>query len=585
MKMIKDSISDSNTVTENPRSITKTRSVSTNLKFMSTKQNSFSTPDLTNMMNTDSVNVKTSPNTNDLDDIDLDVMDIERSNSLNTSTNQFINRPLALNISSNILWSHNLSSTLSSNCDPSAINLVGANVNDDKFLKEDLSGYCQMAPIVCHTSEDTKKEEIDGFRKTRTSTRNQIIEDVSGYCAMAPITSKKADRSPTPKSAVDCNIDAEASTNDPALDQTDRSNDDSVSYLDFSLLSSNQHSSNRMSNEENSSSGVSSDEGAAYTNFSSLSMSSCSIENVTKTDRDSFEDDAVSLTCTESSMNSPTIVPHDIIFSTKFDEKYPSYYPNNSIKTNYCDSNKYTVNNGASKAVYGSIKATANNENKCSLHSSETPTTPVNRMEVLTPVKVETTKLPKESASNFSPREKSDGEKLSNEKFNVTHDNIKLVKNSENSKFKENTLKNHVKQTFDSKKVLTETVVKAETPPSSPTIKSAKIQNRFVRNTRISTAAASPRRIYHKCATLATRFKPQPPIASFYQVESKQNTQIPQFSSKNNEENNTVDGVKSNVDATGGIMRFAALSRLKKIDLSPLRLKITSILQRPQSEF
>lgn len=149
-------------------------------------RSSFSTPDLTNMdiPRDQASSITRKEDVDEVDGGDLDVMDIERSNSLNTSTNQF-NRPPPINVSANLLWSHNLSMPMSmSTCDSSTVNLVGANVNSINTTSGfEMAGYCRMTPAK---NEDTPLVRSSTIQSPLL---NDIILDDT-YCTMAPLLPK-----------------------------------------------------------------------------------------------------------------------------------------------------------------------------------------------------------------------------------------------------------------------------------------------------------------------------------------------------------------------------------------------------------
>lgn len=566
--------------------MTKSRSENLNIDLLASKHNSFSTPDLTNI-----VDVSQQPN----DDADLDIMDIERSNSLNCSANQFLSRPPTLNISSNILWSHNLSSTLSSNCDSSAINLVGANVNSNSILREDLSGYCQMAPIIRNKTPPSIEQKStpkivseNGQDTVDACVANRLIETPSGYCHMAPIINQAA--KPTSNLA----LRADPCRN-ITFERKYEPEEDSFSLLEFSLLSNDKHSSHRSSNEENSSSGVSSDEGVIYTttslNSTALNDShlSCMAENIEN-------DDVISMTCTESS-TSPlnSSLP---FHTTKFDDKYPSYFPNTSCSSSptFIKTNRKSVsihNEPATKKTFDDrqrakpIEATSQTSD-----SSPSPSTPhinykkTNCKTVIksTPAKVQKTKQRKSSNVGTSIAAIVPGD----ENRCSYHRKEKNLKNSENCKFKINPTNNdHPKPKpapIEMKNVLTSADGNAKMYSFDKNVKTPKLPT-----------SSSPRRIYHKCATLATRLKTPPPTPNdvplnsidFNCRRSGGCSTLPSisksFSSDVVDAANSIEPGTSNKDGIS-LLRFASLSRFRKIDFSPLKHKINNILQRPNVE-
>lgn len=566
--------------------IAKSRSENLNIDLLASKHNSFSTPDLTNI-----VDVSQHPNDN-ADDADLDIMDIERSNSLNCSANQFLSRPPTLNISSNILWSHNLSSTLSSNCDSSAINLVGANVNSNTLLREDLSGYCQMAPIIRNKSPPLTEEmspakicPVSGLDTVDACSANRLIESASGYCQMAPII--KSTVSPASKADLIKNITFERKYD---LEE------DSFSLLEFSLLSNDKHSSHRGSNEENSSSGVSSDEGIIYTTTTSLNSTALNGSQLNRMTENNESDDVESIACTESP-NSPSKLNNTLPFyTTKLDEKYPSYFPNTSCTSSptFSSTSRQSANSRdesmARKPLYERQKTKCNEPTAQSTDSS--PSTPhINYKKTIfesviksTPAKVQKTKQRKGSTHSIvgvpiAAVVPGDENRCSYHRKEKNH------KNSENCKFKINQTNNknpQHKPAIETKNVLKNADGNAK---SHSFDKNGKIQKQ--------SSSSSPRRIYNKCATLATRLKTPPTTpteakADAFDFNCSRNGDCSTSISKSFSFD-VVDGTNSSESHTAnkdsiGILRFASLSRFRKFDFSPLKHRINNILQRPNIE-
>lgn len=560
--------------------LAKSRSENLNIDLLASKHSSFSTPDLTNI-----VDMSKQPN-DDADDADLDVMDIERSNSLNCSANQFLSRPPTLNISSNILWSHNLSSTLPSNCDTSAINLVGADVNGS-LLREDLSGYCQMAPIIRNktppTIESNTVVEIHSESAQDTvdgSSVSRVIENVSGYCQMAPIINqtRKTSSGAAAKSDPIKNISFERKS-DPE--------EDTSFIMEFSLLSKDKHSSHRRSNEENSSSGVSSDEGIIYTT-TTLNSTALDDSRLTHMSEDNEVDDATSIACTESP-SSPSPLNSTLPFhTTKFDEKYPSYFPNTHCSTSpiLIRTNRHSASPRSdptpTKPLYERQKS---KYTETTLQTTETPheTTKCKTVIKSTPAKVQKTKQRKNSTHMFvgtpiAPIVPGDENRCSYHRKEKNH------KNSENCKFKINhagTGNSRQKPAVEGKSVLTNADGNAKLHSF------AKMQK--------PTSSSSPRRIYNKCATLATRLKtpPQTPVDTsadpieFNCSRSDGCSTLPSISKSFSfdvvDSSNSTESGASSKDGIG-LLRFASLSRFRKIDFSPLKLRINNILQRPHIE-
>lgn len=363
-------------------------------------KNSFSTPDLTNIAACSaSLTTKTTmtatpippnePNVKtELDETDLDIMDIERSNSLNCSTSQFTCRPPPLNISDNILWSHNLSLTLSSTVNSSAINLVGANVNGrDSILGGDISGYCKMAPIL-----NTK----NSHQLARTSTKNfdepspkpnQSLDNSTIYCTMAPIMPKTDVPIQPNQDHVEQNV-----MKNVTFERQFDFDEDHPSTMDC-LMKSGEHSNDASLSDITSSSGVSSYDGASVTAMRCVTpsdvttttttttptpMITTAIESRATADDQRDSDDAISLTYTESPPHSAQVSRffNDspfIYHSSKFDEKTPSYFPNeivskrrqhvktsiNTVQLHMRTTKQFHITNGTDASSNGLIRSWA----------------------------------------------------------------------------------------------------------------------------------------------------------------------------------------------------------------------------------
>lgn len=571
--------------------IAKSRSENLNIDLLASKHNSFSTPDLTNI-----VDASQQQSNDNADDADLDIMDIERSNSLNCSANQFLSRPPTLNISSNILWSHNLSSTLSSNCDSSAINLVGANVNSNTLLREDLSGYCQMAPIIRNKSppltepkSPAKIYPVNGLDTVDACCANRLIENASGYCQMAPIINHTNATKSTGKADLTKNI-----TFDRKYDR----DEDSFSLLEFSLLSNDKHSSHRGSNEENSSSGVSSDEGIIYTTTTSLSSTALNDSQLNCMTEDIENDDAVSITCTESPNSSSPLNNTLPFHTTKFDEKYPSYFPNTSCSSSPTFSSSSRQSGNSREESLTRKPLYERQKSKCIEPTSQStespPSTPhisykkTNSETVIksTPAKVQKTKQRKGSTHSIV------GIPITaivpgDENLCSYHRKEKNHKNSENCKFKINQTNNKNpkhKPANETKNVLKNADGNAKSHSFDKNGKTPK-----------QSSSSSPRRIYNKCATLATRLKTPPTTPTeakadtfdFNYSRSGDCITLPpitkSFSFDVVDGTNSTESNNANKDGIG-LLRFASLSRFRKFDFSPLKHRINNILQRPNIE-
>lgn len=498
-----------------------------NSNLLANCKNSFSTPDLTNIIDMTSAQVPTTSTKAEIDETDLDVMDIERSNSLNCTTSQFMCRPPALNISSNILWSHNLSVTMSSSCDSSAINLVGANVNNaDSFFGHDMSGYCRMAPII--TKSNTSSPMIHP-KLERTSTtitpqlireHNQQMNSSSIYCLMAPIfRSSKTDDEKIVELTKNITFERNFEF-------------DEECQLECSMKSG---TNTVAPNDETSSSGVSSDDGMCTSNLNTTkSTSICE----TSMDR---HDDAISLTYTESPPQSARSnqfnEPSFTYQSSKFDEKLPSYFPNHS----HSDPGKYTA------------KRTINNNN----HGTETPKSKPKTTQYINSGK---------KANYYKTVMKSPAEAKTPpviQRRNSLSEMTNHIGGTSNSYPKENWC-------IDSKRIDNH---KYKSMPKPRAIESKKVllnldpNTKFGKSLKITRVTSSPRRIYNKCTIRITT----PPTETISNVSNSFNSS---FDSNVRISNGDI--------SSGGLIR--SWTRFRRIDFSPLRTRITSILQRTNSE-
>lgn len=514
----------------------KSQSEHCSVDLLSTKHNSFSTPDLTNIVDA------AHPAADDADDVDLDVMDIERSNSLNSSANQFLCRPPTLNISSNILWSYNLSSSMVSTQDQSKINLVGANVNVEQLLGEDISGYCRMAPIIKSHPPDAAdcKELAESKAGVETSFHLSRLIDNSGYCRMRPVLEQGAARCPSDEATIASNV---------TFERKYELDDATFCLADFSLLSSDKHSSNSGVPDETSSSGVSSDEGNAHlsNSFSSLSISPNTLREITS--RTSQADDAISLACTNSP-GTPDSVRSRHFCSTKIDEKYPSYFPN--------------LTQSSPKPKPSPADAATPKKPLYERQAAKTPTQPRHRR---------------------SEPPQHINYKQSNYKTVIKSTPAKVQKSKQRKSSNENIYSERLSQQSTNKKVLAQVDGNARVD--------------YEKNTSTAKAASSPRRIYAKCATLAARLKTPPstpsdapPTAFEFKRGDSANKAGNRMSITKSYSLDVVDGAAETrpkraepIGSSNGIMRFATISRLRKIDFSPLKTKLNNILQRPNIDY
>lgn len=532
-------------------------------------KNSFSTPDLTNIIESSkavavaATAAPAPPIKSEADETDFDVMDIERSNSLNCSSNQFAGRPTPLNISDNILWSHNLSVTLSSTANSSAINLVGANINNhDSFLGRDSSGYCKMAPIF---------NKNDRFKLTRTSTShfddqpNQLLESSSIYCAMAPILPKneivveQKMNSTTTESNILKNI---------TFERTFDLDEERPSFFDCSLKSIG-NSNHASLSDITTSSGVSSDDG----NVAALMSMRCNTPvNAVKDDDD---DDAISLTYTESpsqSAQSENIENPFIFPSSKFDQKTPSYFPNEKNAT-VQDTTKYTVNVKSPKLL-----------SKNGRKRTEPVAIPVQRESAPQPaivhfnqlknVKKQTckgvlktptsSKVQKSKQRRGSAAEShTDQRQLStykNENWYYESNSRRTYQPTENYKY------DTLPASFDSKNVLAHLDPNTKYEPNR--------HASFEKNSKTIKIKSSPRRIYNR---ITLRLKTPPSTPTDFTPDDRLNRSLDTAMRTNPELHMST----SSDNSRNGLIRSWA--RFRKIDFSPLKTRINSIWQRPNN--
>lgn len=526
--------------------------------LLASSKNSFSTPDLTNII--ESCKVAVTPVKCDADENDLDVMDIERSNSLNCSTHQFACRPAPLNISDNILWSHNLSITLSSTANSSAINLVGANVNNrDSFLGRDLSGYCKMAPILSKGDRKLVRTSTSNL-EDQLSISNQGLDSSSIYCTMAPILPKTDAPNESPVSAMMKNI---------TFERTFDFDEDRPSILDCSMKSI-EHSNHASLSDITTSSGVSSYDGngAALntTCVTPIETSDCRQEN----------DDAISLTYTESppqSAQSCHINESPFVYHlTKFDEKTPSYFPNETNST-VQETTKYTVNNKNPKQA---IK----NHRK----PSEPVTIPVHKTNKETDVLVTQLKNAKKQTCKGVLNTPTSGKvqkfkrrgSIPESNGHIEHHPTAIAYKNENW-YRDNEIcqplgnckYDTLPHSFESKKVLAHLDPNTKYEPNR--------HASFEKNSKATKIKSSPRRIYNKCA-LAIRLKTPPSTPTEMSPDERLNSSIDTVMRNKNFH------MSSSSDSSGnGLIRSWA--RFRKIDFSPLKTKINSIWQRPTQEY
>lgn len=535
--------------------------------LLATCKNSFSTPDLTNIIETPKVS--TAPVKCETEETDLDVMDIERSNSLNCSTNQFACRPAPLNISDNILWSHNLSLTLSSTVETSAINLVGANVNGrDSFLGRDSSGYCKMAPIFPTNGEGRQlmRTSTTKFEDQLTKS-NQLIDSSSIYCTMAPILPPKIDvpvRLST--EATDSNI-----LKNITFERTFDIDVDRPSILDCSMKSIENYNHASSLSDITTSSGVSSYDDS---NIAINTNARCITPFNTSNDDRKDNDDAISLTYTESPPQSAQSSYRNnenpfVYHSSKFDAKTPSYFPNENTSPSAQDSAKYTVNMKGPKLPA-----------KTRRKSTDPVAIPVNK-EIAEMVNLNQPlyKTPKKQVMKGVLNTPSSGkvQKLKQRRGSVPENNPHFDLHPNALTYKNDNMQNencfchHKSETlphkFDTKKVL------SHLDPNTR-FESNRHSN-FEKNPKAK-SKASPRRIYF---TLASRLKTPPSTPTDITPDDRLNHSL------DSAMRSTKAFQMANGADTSSNSLIRSWARFRKIDFSPLKTKINSIWQKPSSEY
>lgn len=529
-------------------------------------KNSFSTPDLTNIIESNKiVPTSSAPIKTEADEADFDVMDIERSNSLNCSTNQFAGRPTPLNVSENILWSHNLSLTLSSSANSSAINLVGANINGpDSFLGRDSLGYCKMAPIL---------DKNDRFKLVRTSTTNfdesnsdqpnQLLESTSIYCTMAPILPKSEQAEPK----INATLSESNALKNITFERTFDLDEDRPSLFDCSLKSIG-NSNHASLSDITTSSGVSSDDGNAA---AMMAMRCVTPVNATSNDPN-INDDAISLTFTESPPQSAQseVMENPFIFHlSKFDKKTPSYFPNEKTAT-VQDTTKYTVNvkspkfpskSGRKQTEPVAIPTLKENAPQTAIvHFNQLKNAKKQTCKgvLKTPIssKVQKSKQRRGSVTDNYTEQRA----FKNENWYYESGRHQAYQSTENYKY------DTLPASFESKNVLAHLDPNTKYEPN----RSASFQ----KNTTAMKIKSSPRRIYNK---ITLRLKTPPSTPTELTPEDRLNSSLDTALAMNPELHMSTSSENSRI----GLIR--SWTRFRKIDFSPLKTKINSIWQRPNN--
>lgn len=527
-------------------------------------KNSFSTPDLTNIIAPSPTTPSSSsePTKTVTDETDFDVMDIERSNSLNCSTNQFVSRPPQLNISDNILWSHNLSLTLSSTANSSAINLVGANVNGhDSVLGRDSLGYCKMAPIL---------DKNDRFKLIRTSTTNfddkpsELLNSSSIYCTMAPIL-RKTDQIIEPK--VNLTVSEPDALKNITFERTFDLEEGRSTIFDCSMKSI----ANSSLSDITTSSGVSSDDG----NIAAIMSMRCITPVNAVNNDEQNNDDAISLTYTESPPESAQsdVTENPFIFHvSKFDQKTPSYFPNEKTTT-VPETTKYTVNtkspklyakNGRKQTEPVTIPVPKENSHQTAIvHFNQLKNakkqTCKGVLKTPTSSKVQKSKQRRGSVTENHMDQHSPST-FKNENWYYESGPRHTYQPTENYKY------DTLPASFDSKNVLSHLNHNTKLEPNR--------SFSFEKNPKPSKIRSSPRRIYNK---ITLRLKTPPSTPNELTPEDCLNSSLDSAMRTNPELHLSTRSDNSR----NGLVRSWA--RFRKIDFSPLKTRINSILQRPNN--
>lgn len=563
-------------------------------------RSSFSTPDLTNAI--ESPKVANADRKEDIDQVDggdLDVMDIERSNSLNTSTNQFSRPiPIPINVSANIQWSHNLSMTMSSStCDSSAINLVGANVNSiDSISSFDLSGYCRMIPI--RGKEESSMEQTSTKQHNvgvSNSPNHFLLNNTSLYCTMAPLPAKsESTKSNPPKSQ-----QSKAKQTEHTKNITfERNFDLDHKPLDFSFQTEN----TEIKSVHNDSCGseLSSDEGIA-SSISNNTTKTLSMDNASICSTATFNDhvDHISPDVVNAQLTDDSPFCTD---SAKFDEKTPSYFPNASplAATASGESHtKYTVNRKQSrmlpklrrkKSSSGSHGGDTGDNNGEHPKKSPTIVDPTLHTPCKKPINHTTNNGPCKGhmSQQHKPRRNS-SDNIENHISCCSNDNCYGIYNRRDSRTltplhtlnsaNDNLAANGAK--YDSHRHL------------------LRYNNKYnLEKSQKYNKLASPRRIYNKCATFATRLRTSPPsspsmIVTDTETDSEYGfSRASDYSLHNRSFDSSISAVSkaetdyhmsSSADSSSGAI-LRSFARFRRIDFSPLKTKINNILQRTNAD-
>lgn len=570
-------------------------------------RSSFSTPDLTiAIAPPKSASIDCKKAVDEVDGGDLDVMDIERSNSLNTSTNQF-SRPIPINVSANIQWSHNLSTTMSSStCNSSAINLVGANVNSiDSISGFDLSGYCRMIPIRGKEESPMDQTSTKPINADAPKSPNHfLLNNTSVYCTMAALPTKGAPKteekmesikSATTKSQHSKEKHAELTKNITFARHFDF--DQQIPPLELSFQNEIAETKSAYNESISSDEGIASSISNNTTKTTSIdSASICSIATYNNDHIEHLSPDITKPQLTDASPNNTS--------PAKCDEKTPSYFPNASplAATASAESNtKYTVNRKPSRIITKLRRKKSSCTSHCSSggaaaagdngdHSKNSQTNIDATLH--TPCKKSITTSNgscKAHITQHKPRRNS-SDNIENHTSCCSNDNCYGIYNRRDSRTLTplHTLNNA------NNNLAVADVVKYDS--QRPLLRYNHKYN--LEKSQKFNKLASPRRIYNKCATFATRLRTSPPSSpSLIVTDSEMDSEYgfsraSEYSLHNRSFDSSMSAVSkadteyhmstSAETASGALLR--SFARFRRIDFSPLKTKINNILQRTNAD-
>lgn len=530
-----------------------------------------STPDLTNMTATPTASKcpERAADVDEVDGCDLDVMDIERSNSLNTSTSQF-NRAKPINVSANIQWSHNLSMTMSSSaCDSSAVNLVGANVNSiDSIAGLDISDYCRMKPIRGKEAQPTDaSHRVPGVA---VSPNHFMLDNSSVYCTMAPVPVKTGAQQPTKLT----DKHAELTKN-----ITFKRSFDLVEGMPPLECSMSADAQSKTASNDHCNLSLSSDEGIASSTSTTPKTMSTDGSSIHSSAMESGHESALESSSAEAASPNTTEcqTPEDGPLRSKCDKK-AVYVPAATIPSIESHT-KYTVNEKHSKMVpkMRRKKSTGTmdgvEQRKWAANTVAAPHTPARKLG-------HTTKSP--CKSHLARRNSSD---------NIENHRSSCASNCYGIYVRRDS------------RTLTPLQKHGHNPDNGSTAHSAaaaaavKFDRHLPRHNHTYNLEkhsklnklASPRRIYNKCATFATRLRSPPSSPSLVVTDPETDSEYgfsraSDYSLHNRSFDSSMSAVsKAESEYQSGAF-VRSFARFRRIDFSPLKTKINNILQRTNVE-